>query len=407
MLIFKKIGPGLFYAAAAVGVSHLVQSSRAGASYGWIMVAIILLINVLKYPFFLLGPLYTHYKRQSLLDGFKKLGKWSLWLYLLITVATLYTTVAVIALICSSLFTSTFHLSLPIWLLSMILITVVIYLVHYGKFKRLSSLIKLIIVLLTIASIFALVFAFNKAELIGSLVSHFSFYKQVDVLFLIALIGWMPAPLDIITWQSEWTIEQHLVYKPTLKESLFDFNLGYWGTALLAAVFAALGTLVLFRQQVVFENSAVGFIDQLIELYTSTIGEFAYPFIAFAAIATMISTLITVIDAYSRVIPKVTSSLWSLSAAQYSLVEKINLGLILLISVLILKYGMTSLSSLVDFATSISFLTAPILAILYLLLFKQLPIINRNKRIILFISCIIGLIFLLLFGSAYIYYMFL
>ncbi len=404
MLIFKKIGPGLFYAAAAVGVSHLVQSSRAGASYGWIMVVIILLINLLKYPFFLLGPLYTYHKEQSLLDGFKQLGKWSEWVYLLITLATLYTTIAVIALICASLFISTFNLSLPIWVLSLILIATVIYLVHYGKFKRLSSLIKFIIVLLTIASLFALIFAFNKAELIGGLVGEFSFYNQVDVLFLIALIGWMPAPLDIIAWQSEWTIEQHLVSKPTLKESLIDFNLGYWGTALLAIVFAALGTLVLFKQEEVFENSAVGFINQLIQLYTSTIGEYAYPFITFAAIATMISTLITVIDAYSRVIPKVTASLWSLTSVQSSKIEKINLGLILFITVMILKFGMSSLSSLVDFATSISFLTAPVLAILYLLLFKRVPMINRNKRVILFISCIIGLIFLFLFGSAYIYY---
>ncbi len=31
--LLKTIGPGLIFAAAAVGVSHLVQSTRAGASF--------------------------------------------------------------------------------------------------------------------------------------------------------------------------------------------------------------------------------------------------------------------------------------------------------------------------------------------------------------------------------------
>ena len=31
----KKLGPGLLFAGAAIGVSHLVQSTRAGADFGW------------------------------------------------------------------------------------------------------------------------------------------------------------------------------------------------------------------------------------------------------------------------------------------------------------------------------------------------------------------------------------
>jgi len=32
--IIKKLGPGLLFAGAAIGVSHLVQSTRAGADFG-------------------------------------------------------------------------------------------------------------------------------------------------------------------------------------------------------------------------------------------------------------------------------------------------------------------------------------------------------------------------------------
>lgn len=31
----SKLGPGLLFAGAAIGVSHLVQSTRAGADFGW------------------------------------------------------------------------------------------------------------------------------------------------------------------------------------------------------------------------------------------------------------------------------------------------------------------------------------------------------------------------------------
>ncbi len=32
--ILKKLGPGLLFAGAAIGVSHLVQSTKAGADFG-------------------------------------------------------------------------------------------------------------------------------------------------------------------------------------------------------------------------------------------------------------------------------------------------------------------------------------------------------------------------------------
>ena len=31
----KRLGPGLLFAGAAIGVSHLVQSTRAGADFGF------------------------------------------------------------------------------------------------------------------------------------------------------------------------------------------------------------------------------------------------------------------------------------------------------------------------------------------------------------------------------------
>jgi len=51
----KSIGPGLIMAAAAMGVSHLVQSTRAGAEFGYALVWAVLLANLFKYPFLEFG----------------------------------------------------------------------------------------------------------------------------------------------------------------------------------------------------------------------------------------------------------------------------------------------------------------------------------------------------------------
>ena len=53
---FQKLGPGLLFAGAAIGVSHLVQSTRAGADFGFGLIWALLLIHLVKYPFFQYGP---------------------------------------------------------------------------------------------------------------------------------------------------------------------------------------------------------------------------------------------------------------------------------------------------------------------------------------------------------------
>lgn len=50
--IISKLGPGLLFAGAAIGVSHLVQSTRAGADFGWGLIWALILVNIFKYPFF-------------------------------------------------------------------------------------------------------------------------------------------------------------------------------------------------------------------------------------------------------------------------------------------------------------------------------------------------------------------
>ncbi|MEJ2186296.1 MAG: divalent metal cation transporter, partial [Gemmatimonadota bacterium] len=85
---WKSFGPGLLWAGAAIGVSHLVQSTRAGAEAGFALAGIILLALILKYPFFEYGPRYAAATGTSLVEGYGRIGRWAVWLYLLITLVT-------------------------------------------------------------------------------------------------------------------------------------------------------------------------------------------------------------------------------------------------------------------------------------------------------------------------------
>ena len=47
--LWRAIGPGILFAGAAVGVSHLVQSTRAGAGYGFALLGLVLVVGYVIY----------------------------------------------------------------------------------------------------------------------------------------------------------------------------------------------------------------------------------------------------------------------------------------------------------------------------------------------------------------------
>ena len=111
----------------------------------------------------------------------------------------------------------------------------------------------------------------------------------------------MPAPLDVSVWHSLWSLEKQKTNKNfTYKSSLFDFNVGYIGTVILGIAFMSLGYLVMFGGDTSFSSSASLFSNQLIEMYTSSLGEWSYYIIGIAAFTTMLSTSITTLDASPR-----------------------------------------------------------------------------------------------------------
>ena len=68
----RSIGPGILLAGACIGGSHLMSSTTAGARFGFALVGLILLTNLIKYPFLRVGTRFTAATGLSLLAGFQK-----------------------------------------------------------------------------------------------------------------------------------------------------------------------------------------------------------------------------------------------------------------------------------------------------------------------------------------------
>jgi len=366
----KSLGPGLLWAGAAVGVSHLVQSTRAGAIYGFQLVGIILLINLFKYPFFEFGPRYASATGESLLHGYKRLGKWALVLYLLLTVATMFTLQAAITAVTAGLFSFVFPNTFNTVTWAILILTIATIIVAFGKYSFLDKIIKFIIILLALSTLVAVISASTKGfnpQPEFATTFDWGFY---DIALLIAFAGWMPSAIDISVWHSFWSVAKSKQGKhiPSVKESLFDFNIGYIGTAILSIGFLSLGALVMYGTGNTFSENGTVFAGQLIHLFTTNLGSWAYIFIAVAALTTMSSTTLTCLDAYPRVLKPATELIFPKLKKNDS--DNWNwlswMWLIILISgtLLILLFFLKGMSFLVDFATTLSFLTAPILGYL-------------------------------------------
>jgi len=392
-----SLGPGLLFAGAAIGVSHLVQSTRAGAEFGFGLLWALLFVHIFKYPFFQFGPRYASATGETLLDGYLKLGKGVLIAYYIVNFATMFTIQAAVTIVTAGLASQLFGITDDFVLWSSLILFFSILFLIVGKYKLLDNLMKYIIVILSISTFIAVCVAlfntkytFDVTQILPS--------GAVEITFLIAFLGWMPAPLDVSIWHSIWSIEKDKisVVKTKRKEAIFDFNVGYIGTLCLGICFVLLGALVMYKSGETFSNKGGVFASQLIHLYTENLGEFSHVFIAIAAFTTMFSTTITTMDASPRTMNRTTKLLWK---KEFRFGYWFWIVFLFIGTFFILKYFMDNMGLLVKIATVLSFLTAPFYAILN---YKLITGIHTPKEhqpgMYLRILSIAGIIFLIVFS---------
>ena len=395
----KKLGPGLLFAGAAIGVSHLVQSTKAGAEFGFGLIWALLLCNFFKYPFFLFGTKYAFSTGETLLHGYKKIGDYVLYIYLLLSIVTIFTIQAAVTIVTAGLAVELFGFNNNIAIMASIILILCIIILTVGKYKLLDNFIKIVILILALSTLFAVGYATNNN--VVELNFNQIFPDEVSgIIFLAAFMGWMPAPLDVSIWQSIWTKEKlNLNNKIKYKSALFDFNVGYISTVFLGLCFVALGAFVMFESGQTFSNNGSEFANQLIKLYTDNLGENVKIFISIAAFTTMLSTTITCLDASPRAMSQ------TLILLNHKKISGYNTWILIIsiITMIIFVFYESEMGALIKIATILSFITAPIYAIMNYSLVNSsyMPKKFKLSKSMKFYS-ISGIIFLTIFSIWYI-----
>ncbi|MGB1171108.1 MAG: Nramp family divalent metal transporter [Flavobacteriaceae bacterium] len=396
--IFSKLGPGLLFAGAAIGVSHLVQSTRAGADFGWGLLWALLLVNLFKYPFFQYGPRYALATNENLLQGYFKLGKPLLWLYFILNITAMFTVQTAVTIVTAGIASELFGFTSNLGIWSALITGICLLILIFGRYAILDRVIKSIILILTCCSVISFCIALGNDPTPQNLTQIIP--AKEGLLFLAAFMGWMPAPMDISIWHSLWTLEKKRSVRDNLNlsEGLFDFKVGYWTTVFLGVCFMGLGATVMFESGLVFSNSGTVFAGQLIALYTSNLGVTFYGIIGLAALTTMFSTTLTTLDASPRVMSQIGKLLWNQKKDSY-------LFWILVLScgtLFIFFFFLSEMGTLVQIATVLSFITAPLFAVLnyFLVTSSYMPVEAQPNTAMRWLSRI-GIVFLTAFALFY------
>lgn len=364
--LLKNLGPGLLFASMAIGTSHLVLSTKAGAQYGWIMIIPIILANVFKYPFFEFGVRYTNVTEKTLIEGYLNRGKGYLWFYAAITVVTTFTILAALYTVTAGLFINLFNVTdVSIAHIALGLFVFISGLLIVGRYTFLEKSLKVVVSILFIALLVTTVLVVAKGQV--EPVDNFSpptFLDDAGILFLISLMGWMPTTVEASSWVSLWSIEKWKgeKEKPSLRESLQEFNVGYTMTGILAVFFMIIGWMTLYGTNTELSGNAVTFADQVVRLFTEHIGPWAYIFIAVSAFATMFSTCMTAHDAVARVsldIIDLLSPKSRISGKKFYFA--LAIVVLAVVNFIVVAAFSANMGELVALATFVSFVVAPII----------------------------------------------
>ncbi|MEM9373828.1 MAG: divalent metal cation transporter [Planctomycetota bacterium] len=409
--VLSCIGPGLLLAGAAIGVSHLIQSTRAGANFGFGLLGVLIVACITKYPFLEFGPRYASATGEDLVEGYRRLGAWAVWLAALVTLGSMFIVMAAVTAVTASVakFIAESYLpglgSMPMVAWASVVIAACLAVLLFGRYRALERFMKVVMVVLlvsTVAAVLAVLFGRGEAPPVEAAAESAPWWALANLGFLLAFMGWMPIPIDSAIWNSIWVQEHARACSEgmTRREACLDFRIGYIGAGIVAVLFVSLGALMMHGRVTELADGA-GFVNQLIGLYADTLGGWSVPIIAAAALTTMFSTTLVVLDAFPRAMHRITQAARGAEPAPSRFGYYAWVLAQASVSILILEFFSGGMKAMVDLATTLSFLTAPVLALMnYLVVTRHTPGEARPGRGLRCWSwCSIG--FLGAFGATY------
>jgi len=407
--MLKYLGPGILLAGAAIGGSHLVASTQAGAQYGWSLLGILFLVNLFKYPFFKYAQKYTAATGETILEGYLRLGKGYLILFFILSIITGFINIAGVSMITGSLAMNFGFTGISVPAMSGIIMGICVLVIWIGGFSALRHFGRTVVAILGISTLTAMLISIINGPVTAPGFEGESPWTLASFGFVIMFMGWMPAPIDVSVWPSLWMKSQEKLQKKSavMRETLIDFHTGYLSSVFFAFVFLILGKMVLYGSGIELSSLGTVFARQLIDMYAITIGSWARPLIIVVAFSAMFSTSLTTIDAYPRSLATSCILLFSRFQNKFRLLHDIWLVAGLIAGFLIINFFTNRLGDMLALAMIISFLTAPVFALLNYRVMKGENVKETFRpRLWERILSIGGIIFLTGFGLVFLYWYF-
>ena len=356
---WTTLGPGILLAGSAVGTSHIVQSTRAGADFGLGFLIVFILIALVKYPATRFGKDYANATGKSLLDNYASYGWPVISIYSVVIFLTMAFVSAALGLVCASIINAVLPININGRHLTVGILIVSAGLLMFGKYKFLETFNKLLVPAFTILILITTIIVAFQTDW-SALNWSFPAVNKANLIYMIAIAGWLLAPMEVSVFLSMWTNEKAETQGENHEAGTFDFNLGYWMSLVLALCFLLMGASLLNGAADLPKNGGA-FIGEVIKLFSGALGGWSYPFIAFIALTVMYSSLLTVMDGYARNVQKLMEH----SPAR-NVNNSFNIGVltVTISGVLVILVFMSSFTTFIDLVGILVFVLAPIFAIL-------------------------------------------
>ena len=305
----RRYGSGLLLAVAGIGSSHFLLAPTAGARFGTALAWTILVGHVIKYPAFRDATLYTTRTGRSVLEAFATLPgprRWALWATLALLAVQVAFVIAGVTLVTVGVVQAAWpnHYSATIFVALVDATGVLLWTGRYHGLQRFSAWALAVMAVMTVIAV--AVARPGDAIVVDTLVPQFPVASGV---LIGALLGFMPAPLEIAVMKSLWTREQLREGRnETEQDAMFDLRLGYGASFVLAILLMALAARLLHPEH--SDASNFDMLALLAEAYVGALGAFAKPLILGAAFLGMFSTVYAATDGYNRGIAGAWRGLW-------------------------------------------------------------------------------------------------
>ena len=257
-----------------------------------------------------------------------------------------------------------------------VLIAACCVIIYVGGYAIVDAVNKLFIAILSVTTIIATALAlpnvdwsFYPSTAVSPLVSYTTFVT------LVAVLGFMPSGLSLSIVNSLWSLARNDANgtRADSRQEKADFDIGYIGSALIAACFVIMGAGVMHSQNINLATGSVGFASQVVDLYVATLGPWSGFVVGISIFTVLLTTLLTVLDGFPRVVVAVFESLARDRSGQQPEQARVGqrqgelymaMAALSVLAVLILYFLMSNFWLFINFAMITSAVISPLLAAL-------------------------------------------